>query len=143
MNKCKDYADLELSKKLKEYGYNEWCAYCITVYDEDFVYDGDPEHPESHKAGDVIGYCLTNKNCENSNITYSMPHLYDVQKWLRKTYGIILTIESRSNGFYIAIRLPYDIHNKITFGCYNEYEDALLDGCKKSFVFIQHQNQVV
>lgn len=143
MSKNNDYADFELSQKLKEYGYNQWAEYCVTMYDEDFVYDEDPEHPESHKAGDVIVYDFNNKNCDNGDNTYSMPHLYDVQKWLRKNHGIILTIESCSKGFYAAIRLSCDIHNKITFGCYEEYPDALLNGCKRSLIFVQHSDRIV
>lgn len=144
MNEIKDYADLKLAKKLKEYGYNEWCRYCVTVFSEDFVYDDDPGHPESHKAGEERAYHFNNKNSDNGDCTYSLPHLYDVQKWLRENHGILLTIETRVQGFYIAIRLLNDIHNKIKIGCYESYEDALLTGCKKALLFIvQHKNLVI
>ena len=67
--KLEDYASFELAKKLKKYGFVEPCMHSYTQYTSDFVYDGDPEHPESHKKGDIHIYNFYNTNDDNERLT--------------------------------------------------------------------------
>lgn len=127
-----DYASLELAKQLKKIGFNEPCDYSYTVYTSDFIYDGDPDHPESHKKGDIRIYDFYNENSGNRKNTYSMPHLYDVQKWFRERNIIItpeLEIDDEQRGWTVSIA-----HLESGASQYNpkkleKYEDALLKGC--------------
>jgi hypothetical protein len=132
MSKQKDFASFELAKQLKKIGFNEPCGHSYTQYTSDFVYDGDPDHPESHKKGDIHIYDFYNTNDENGKTTYSMPHLYDVQAWFR-TRGIIIHPEYEehddekgwtSNIYHIETGM-----SQYSPKLLKEYEDALQKGC--------------
>lgn len=72
---------------LKKIGFNHVADYSIVQYTEDFVYDDDPEHPESHKAGDIRVYRLNWVPNKQSN-AYPLISITDAMYWLRKEYGI-------------------------------------------------------
>ena len=90
--KLEDYVTFENAKLLKRMGFNEPCMHSYTQYTSNFVYDGDPDHPESHKKGEIHIYDFYNTNDDNGRTTYSMPHLYEVQRWLRNR-GVIANPE--------------------------------------------------
>lgn len=133
--KLEDYASFELAKKLKKYGFVEPCMHSYTQYTSDFVYDGDPDHPESHKKGDIHIYDFYNTNDDNERTTYSMPHLYEVQRWFRDR-GIIANPEFEeredkrgwtSNSYHIETGVS-SYYPKL----YKTYEEALQNSCNMS-----------
>ena len=132
--KIKNYASLELAKKLKKIGFNEPCDYSYTVYTSDFIYDGDPDHHESHKKGDIHIYDFYNTNSDNEEHSYSMPHLYDVQAWFRNR-GIIIIPECRKYEGYEEGGWGMVVYHEESgaSGCrmkpFAEYEEALQYGC--------------
>lgn len=87
------------TKNLKLLGFDDACDIRLVKYNNDFVYDEDPSHPESHKAGDIRcrkGYS-TNSILEKQKLnddfeTYTFPNMEDVERWLRDMYDICLTI---------------------------------------------------
>jgi hypothetical protein len=87
----KNYVSLKLAKELKAIGFDNYCNYMYNVYTSKFVYDGVPDHPESHEKGEVRVYDIYNKNSENTKHQYSMPHVFDVQLWFLKQKGFIIT----------------------------------------------------
>lgn len=79
----KQYVTLETASNMRGLGFNEWCETCFTIYDEDFVYDSDPEHPESHKKGEVGYYKFTNRNLNNGSTCTSLPTFDEAFEWFR------------------------------------------------------------
>lgn len=133
--KLEDYASFELAKKLKKYGFVEPCMHSYTQYTSDFVYDGDPDHPESHKAGDIHIYDFYNTNDDNERTTYSMPHLYEVHRWFRNR-GIIPhpEFEERENKKGWTAN-SYNIETGASSyypKLYDSYEEALQNSCNMS-----------
>ena len=51
--KTENFVSLKLAKELKAIGFDNYCSYMYNVYTSKFVYDGDPDHPESHEKGEV------------------------------------------------------------------------------------------
>lgn len=135
--RLEDYASFELAKKLKKYGFVEPCMHSYTQYTSNFVYDGDPDHPESHKKGDIHIYDFYNTNDDNERTTYSMPHLYEVQRWFRDR-GIIAhpEWEERGGGTYKGWTAnSYHIESGASSyrpQLYEKYEEALQVSCNMS-----------
>ena len=74
---------------LKLLGYDEWCLHLYVRFLEDYVYDGDPGHPESHKKGAVHLYEMTHRNSDGNNSQYSAPHVFDTAQWLYAKYNLL------------------------------------------------------
>lgn len=131
MKNIQDYADYQLSVMLKKYGFNKACDWCIVKYPSAFVYDGDPNHPESHKRGEKRVYNLWNRNIENAAHEYALPHLYDVATWLRNTYQLVIYPYQMPNGdWYAHIEGIGGLPISTDKGRCKTYESALLYGCK-------------
>lgn len=91
MKRFEDYDVLvshALAEKLYRLGFQVGTPQCITRYDSDFVYDGDPEHPESHKAGEVHLYDFWHKNNNEENNLFECPTIEMLAAWLLDTYQI-------------------------------------------------------
>lgn len=83
----------KIAKELKNIGYAEGSDYCITQFDDDFIYDEDPNHSESHKKGDIRLYNMYYKN--NDDYIDNMceaPLWNDVKDWLREKKNIDIDI---------------------------------------------------
>lgn len=134
--KREDFVNFELAKKLRKLGFDDACNMSYTEYQSDYVYDGDPEHPESHKKGEIGIYDFWNRNSENEKHSYSMPHVYDVQRWFRER-GLSVEpfldntcVENIANGQEIWRYKIKDIkrNTEISSRKYSKYEDAVIDG---------------
>ena len=93
----------EICRKLSLIGYSVGSDCCITKFKEDYIYDDEPEHPESHKAGDVRLYDFFYKNDEESleRQMFECPDLDDVAIWLSDNHYInIVPIKRENDGLY-------------------------------------------
>lgn len=100
MNK-EDYVSLEVAKLLKEKGFNEKCRYIYNT---------------NH-----IGITTEKINSELPNGCFSIPTLYEAQKWLRVKHNIDVLPIIREES------LP-----KKDYCCYI-YKDAKVVGCKVAY----------
>lgn len=89
MFKREEYCTFDICKLLYENNYREGSNCCITQYTEDYIYDNEPEHPESHKKGEI---CIHNFYYKNGDDTFAnlfeLPTIYEVQKWFRDKHHI-------------------------------------------------------
>ena len=126
------------AKNLNTLGFNDQCDLSLTKYKSDYVYDEDPEHPESHKAGEIR--CREGKFINQDNKyfeKYGFPELNKLEAWLRFKYDICLVItpEYITDGeyynttiYHAKIYSPYSISNEI-----DKYEDQ--DECYETLEF--------
>lgn len=120
------------AKNLSTLRFHDQCYLSLIRYKSDYVYDEDPEHPESHKAGEIRcrdGFYI-NEHIETTQKDferYGFPELHQLEEWLRFKYDICLVItpEYISDGgyynttiYHAKIYSPYSISNKI-----EEYDD--------------------
>ena len=77
-----------LAEKLYRLGYAVGTPQCITCFDSDFVYDGDPGHPESHKAGEIRMYGFYHKNNQKEPGLFECPSAEMLSAWLLTEYQI-------------------------------------------------------
>lgn len=122
----------DFAKNLSTLRFHDQCNLSLIKYKSDYVYDEDPEHPESHKAGEIRcrkGFYIN----EHIEITpkdferYGFPELSELEAWLRFKYDICLVItpEYITDGeyynttiYHAKIHSPYSISNEI-----DKYED--------------------
>lgn len=135
------------AKLAKEKGYSEGSYICCVQYHNDYVYDSDPAHPESHLKDDIRYYKSYNKNniidfsCEY-HTDYECPTQSLLQKWLREKYKLIVTIsyqyefDSTPYSYWIykeneSLPLNQWIHDL------NTYEEALELGLQEALKLIK------
>ncbi len=111
----KSLVTYKIAKKLFKKGYSVGSHNCITQYAEDYVYDEDPDHPESHKKGEIGCYNFYHKNEEDENNLFEQPYIYDAFKWLREKYNIFCSINiANGNDKYCGEVMYYEcIINKL------------------------------
>ena len=80
------YINFESAVLLKEIGFNHVTNLSIVKYTDDYVYDSDPEHPESHKAGEIRVDRHSWVPNEHTN-AYPMISITDAIFWLLHEYG--------------------------------------------------------
>lgn len=132
----------DFAKNLSTLRFNDQCDLSLVKYKSDYVYDEDPEHPESHKAGEIRcrnGFYIN----EQVEITpkdferYAFPEFNKLEAWLRFKYDICLVItpEYITDGeyynttiYHAKIYSPYSISNEI-----DKYEDH--DECYETLEF--------
>lgn len=134
MNK-EDYVSLEVAKRLKEKGFNEYCgAYYHLNWDdmtEEECFEYAPNHDFRNKDN---GYRV------------GSPTLYEAQKWLRKQ-GIFIVITPRYTDKYQIIEYEYRIiqytdlidknrKGKLCYVVYESFEECLNEGILESLKFI-------
>ena len=71
-------AYFELCKLLKSVGYKQGSDKFFVIYNEDYVYDEDPDHPESHKKGEISVYNMYHKNNNDDINYYELPTLEEI-----------------------------------------------------------------
>lgn len=79
-----------LAEKLYKLGYAVGTHRCITRYDSDFIYDGDPEHPESHKAGEIHIYDFWHRNNKEEKTLFECPFIEELVAWLLTVHHIYI-----------------------------------------------------
>lgn len=79
-----NYITFDQAVLLKKCGFNEYTQYCIQKYTSDFIYDEDPDHPESHKKGDIRVYNFTYDPKNPQRSLYPMITVAEAFEWLRK-----------------------------------------------------------
>ena len=85
-------AYFELCKLLKKAGYKEGSDKFLVEYTEDYVYDEDPNHPESHRKGEMRVYDHYYKNSDEDTNRCEIPTLEEINMWLLKQKGYYVGI---------------------------------------------------
>lgn len=99
-NTIKDIlVDFETAKLAKENGYSNGCDIAYIHYLTEYIYDGDPEHHESHKKDEIRGSKFWTQNNHNpfdssckEYTVYEAPTQSLLQKWFREKHGIHILI---------------------------------------------------
>lgn len=121
MNK-EDYVSLEVAKLLKEKGFNEKPISCWAIND-----DGKT--------------CLTSgTNSSFPHDRYSMPSLYEAQKWLREKHSMEVSVAYCRNriSWYYWIGLLSCNDEEVKFGFnFLSYEEALNKGILEALKLIK------
>ena len=105
----------ELAEKLYRLGFCAGTPQCITRYDSDFVYDGDPEHPESHRKGDIRMYDFYHKNSADEPGLFECPTVEMLSAWLLLEHGIHVSSNPHQKDdkswewYYIIMSLDKDM----------------------------------
>ena len=118
---------------LPKAGFNSYAKMCVIRYDEDFIYDEDPEHPESHRAGDIRIYDIywepLTGELYNKNL-YPMMLQSSFLDWLREKKNLHVLLEPFKTSVAWNFRL-FDLKTKdmlvsqVFLG--SKYEDVLDD----------------
>ena len=110
-------AYFELCKLLKKAGYKEGSDKFLVEYTEDYVYDEDPNHPESHRKGEMRVYNMYHKNNNDDINHYELPTLEEINNWLlkEKRFYVCLTI---TDGRYF----DYNIYAKVDGLTFDKYK---------------------
>lgn len=98
----------KLCKLLKNAGYKEGSDKFFIEYQEDYVYDEDPNHPESHKKGEIRVYPRYYKNSNEEPNYFEMPTLEDINMWLLNETGFYVCIKITDGRYF-----DYDIYKKV------------------------------
>lgn len=132
----------ELAKLAKEKGFSIGNSLYYVKYHSDYIYDYDPNHPESHKKDDIrLKYNVYHKNSEKHydisnehfNI-YEAPTLELIHKWLRENHNMYILVETtfENTGLYSSkwkstIEVPFKRFHWTTGKYYigDTYEEAL------------------
>lgn len=93
----------ETARLLRNAGYREGSQVSYHRFPSDFVYDGDPSHPESHKAGDVHIYrCWFKNNEREDRHSYEAPLQSDVVVWIIHRYHLLVVVDTVEGGGFVA-----------------------------------------
>lgn len=135
------FVSFETAKLAKEKGFVSGGKHSYVQYHTDYVYDGDINHPESHKDGDIketnhqyhsnhVDFDISNENFS----IYEMPTQSLLQKWLREEHQIIIDIatDCTSEPKYVySIHVfkgnPRDLAEKEWGWYFHKQEDWCLD----------------
>lgn len=139
----------ETAKLAKERGYFNGCMASYTHFHEDYVYDNDPEHPESHKKDQIdLDDRWFHKNLQledysNEYFTvYEAPTQSLIQKWLRENNKILVetvAVDDWNHWIYSVTtegamcsfnQLPWNGEE------YSSYEEALEHGLQEAIKLI-------
>ena len=90
----------ETAKLAKEVGYMSGYHYSFIQYHNDYVYDDDPNHPESYKKDEIrlcdiffhVNNFLKNDFSNKHYTIYEAPTQSLLQKWLREVHNIHVEI---------------------------------------------------
>ena len=135
-----EIVSFEVAKLAKEKGYSVGSDSNYTLYKKKYVYDGDPNHPESYKKGEVRYH--DRWYFQNGETPFDKPSAsYEVfeaptqsllQRWLREThkiYAMVYIMEDSEGIVYYEFGLKQIINWLSDKGCkpmkFKSYEDAL------------------
>lgn len=106
---------------LKRLGYKEGSRSSVVIFDDDYVYDEDPDHPESHRKGEIRFYDHYYKNSDENANRCEMPTLEEINMWLLKQKGYYICLDISSNRYF-----GYQIFHQVENLTFNKYKLALL-----------------
>lgn len=123
--KTTDFCPYELSKKLKECGFNEPCSGKYVDCPKDpTLFHGMEYQPWNLEKDEVIA-----------------PSLYEAQKWLREKKGFFVEVTSEAlhDWDYFILELDEDVNAGLARGkeIYESYEQALSAGISASLQLIE------
>ena len=110
-------AYFELCKLLKKAGYKEGSDKFLVEYTEDYVYDEDHNHPESHRKGEIRVYNRYFKNGQETPNSYELPTLEEINNWLLKEKGVYVCITITNKRYFY-----YDIYLKVDNLTFDKYK---------------------
>lgn len=135
----------ETAKLAKEMGYFNGCRASYTHFYEDYIYDNDPEHPESHKKDQInlndrwFHKNLSEEDCSNEHFTvYEAPTQSLLQKWLREKHSTDIQILGLIGHYFVGINKK-DFHecSQYFYPSEKSYEDVLEIGLQESLKLIK------
>lgn len=118
-------AYFKLCKLLKDFEYKEGSDKFLVIYNEDYVYDDDINHPESHKKGEMRVYDRYFKNSQEASNSYELPTLEEINNWLLKEHGVYICITITNKRYF-----DYDIYVKVNNLTFDKYELLMRSGNK-------------
>ena len=91
------------AKLLRKAGFRRGSAAFYHRYPSDYVYDGDPSHPESHRKGEVYLYTMYLKNdVKEDRYSYEAPSQQEVVEWLIGNYHLLVVVDTAKGGGFVA-----------------------------------------
>lgn len=104
---------------LCELGYKSGENYSIHKMTEDYVYDDDPNHPESYKAGDIRIHEFYFKNDEKSieEQKFEWVDLQEAADYISDNYLVTVVPKFRPKDFFYEVVLFNDSDYKIKEPC--------------------------
>lgn len=142
-DECCVPVNYELAEKLYRLGFRVGTPQCITRFDSEFVYDGDPGHPESHRIGEIRMYDFYHKNSVDEPGLFECPTVEMLSAWLLMEHGIHVSCnphrkdETTWDWYYIIMTLDkqareircnryFDTHLQALMAGVNQVVDELL-----------------
>ena len=139
------------AKLAKEKGYSIGGFTSFIKYRKTYVYDSDPNHPESYKKGEIRfndNFFHINgplETCSKYYTLYERPTQSLLQKWLRKTNKIlveVIAVDDWDHWIYSVttegMMCPFD-ETPWNGEEYSTYEEALEAGLQESFKYIKNK----
>lgn len=133
--------DFQTAKLAKEKFFCAGNRSIFTHYHKGYTYDGDKNHPESHRKNEIREdnsfYTINGHGSDSSNKYYTLyerPTQSSLQKWLREKHNIIITIthwtKQPVNGEMWDNCFDYDFQQLENHGTtpHKTYEEALEEG---------------
>ena len=138
---------IELCKLLKENGFKWGSNNSFIEYQKDYVYDDDPTHPESHKAGEIRVYSNHYfKNDDETPNRYEIPDYDQINRWLYNK-GMFVNVDINNKGWFeCKIRCRTNINSDtgryewVTCGSsnlYDTYDKAYINGFKEAILLLK------
>lgn len=134
-----DLISFETAKLAKEKGLQLGSRKSYCHYHKTYTYDGDPNHPESHRKDDVrlnydfytVNNAGTPLDISNKYYTiYEAPTQSLLQKWLREIHNIIVLIDNGDKPYLTFKHTRSNIN-------YKTYEEALESGLYEALKLIK------
>lgn len=120
----------DISCRLLKLGFDQYTESSAVEYTSDYVYDEDPDHPESHRKGEIRVYdflhWFPDDNHGENHIP--MPTLHEAAAWLRdkmKTDAEVHRADSTLRQYTPYVYLSFQPYAEIGAD-FDEYEDALI-----------------
>lgn len=121
----------DLSRRLLKLGWDRFTEASAVQYTQNYVYDGDPDHPESHKKGEVRVYESNLHWFPDEPLSknhYSMPTIYEAATWLREKLHVDAEVhraDTKEQRYTSHVYLS-DYSQIECSDLYDKFEDALL-----------------
>lgn len=141
--------EFKLAKLAKEKGFSVGGYNEYVQYHEEYIYDEDPKHPESHVKDEIrftdrFYHKNSEISCDYSNeffTYYEAPTQGLLQKWFRETHKIdVVAIPIRFTGYLEIGYWTYSIKSVYPVGKqkykFDTYEEALEVGLEEAFNLI-------
>lgn len=137
-----------LAVLLKKNGYSVGSSHSFVKFDDDFVYDGDESHPESHRKGEVRIYDFYFKNEEDNPGQFELPDIMDTVDWLQEKSGVFFMIKpidiAGGKKYVGTVERKFPDGGLVTKECrmpdgsneFDRLEDIMIAGCYTSLRYL-------